>query len=173
MNLKAHRLQLALLLFGAWIILVSAVLFYLGQRHYGVFAPDEVWHNSDIDVSAFGLTATADFQLLHVFADGCVCNSRARAHIRQLDKQLMPEQAEQYFFSPDQIVSAGFTLPATPAVLIFSQGKLLYAGPYASGPLCSVTDSLIAPLLLQQIQLPGLWLNGEAKACRCVVNHSL
>lgn len=173
MNLKAHRLQLALLLFSLWIIVVSAVLFYLGLRHYGVFSPNKVWHSSIVDVAAFGLKAASGFQVLHVFADGCVCNSRARAHIRQLDKQLMPEQAEQYFFSPDQIVSAGFILPATPAVLIFSQGKLVYAGPYASGPLCSVTDSLIAPLLLQQIQLPGLWLNGEAKACRCVVKHAL
>ncbi|MBU1312342.1 MAG: hypothetical protein KKE30_22675 [Gammaproteobacteria bacterium] len=164
---KPGRLQLALLLFSLWIIVVSAVLFYLGQRHYGVFAPDQVWHNSDIDVSAFGLTASAGFQVLHVFADGCVCNLRAKAHIRQLDKQLQPEQAEQYFFSPDQIVSAGFTLPATPAVLIFSHGKLLYAGPYASGPLCAVDDSLIAPILQQQVILPGLWLNAETSACRC------
>lgn len=167
MNLKAHRLQLALLLFGAWIILVSALLFYLGQRHYGVFAPDKLWHSSVVDVAAFGLTPASGFQVLHVFADSCVCNPRAKAHIRQLDKQLLSEQVEKYFFSPDQIVSAGFTLPATPAVLIFSEGKLVYAGSYASGPWCAVDDSLIAPILQQQVILPGLWLNAEASACRC------
>lgn len=167
MNLTAHRLQLALLLFGAWIILVSAVLFYLGQRHYGVFAPDGQWYNNTTDVAAFGLPVTSGFQLLHVFAEGCVCNARARQHIRQLDKQLLSEQAEQYFFSSDQIVSAGVTLPATPAVLIFSQGKLIYAGPYASGPLCALDDSLIVPILQQQVILPGLWLNAETSACRC------
>ena len=167
MNLKAHRLQLALLLFGAWIILVSAVLFYLGQRHYGVFAPDEVWHNNDIEAEAFGLTASKGFQLLHVFADDCICNARAKVHIRQLDTLRIPEGVQQYFFSPAEIKAAGFTLPATPAVLIFSQGKLLYAGPYASGPLCAVDDSLIAPILQQQVILPGLWLNAETSACRC------
>lgn len=167
---KPGRLRLALLLFSLWIIVVSAVLFYLGQRHYGVFAPEQVWHSRDIDVSAFGLTASAGFQVLHVFADGCVCNSRARAHIRQLDKQLTPVQTEQYFFSPDQIVSAGFIIPATPAVLIFSQGKLLYAGPYATGPLCALDDSLITPILQKKIILPGPWLNGETSACRCILS---
>ncbi|MDP2715826.1 DUF6436 domain-containing protein [Rheinheimera sp.] len=172
MNLKTSRLQLALLLFSLWIIVASAVLFYLGQRHYGVFAPDKVWHSSAIDVAAFGLRAAAGFQVLHVFADSCVCNSRAKAHIRQLDKQLLSEQAEQYFFSPDQIASAGFTIPATPAVLIFSQGKLVYAGPYASGPLCALDDSLIAPILQRKVVLPGRWLNGEAYACRCIAPQS-
>ena len=166
MSLTARRLQLALLLFGGWIILASAVLFYLGQRHYGVFAPDGQWYNTT-DAVAFGLPVASGFQLLHVFAEGCVCNARARQHIRQLDKQLLSEQVEQYFFSSDQIVSAGVTLPATPAVLIFSQGKLIYAGPYASGPLCALDDSLIVPILQQQVILPGLWLNAETRACRC------
>ncbi|GAB2930071.1 hypothetical protein GCM10027181_31290 [Rheinheimera gaetbuli] len=160
-------MQLALLLFGGWIILMSALLFYLGQRHYGVFAPDKVWHSTTIEAAAFGLTAASGFQILHVFADGCVCNARAKAHIRQLNTLQIPEDVEQHFFSPADTASAGFTLPATPAVLIFFQGKLLYAGPYASGPLCAVDDSLITPILKQQVILPGLWLNAETSACRC------
>lgn len=167
MNLKSGRLQLALLLFSVWIILTSAALFYLGQRHYGVFAADNFWHSNNIDVVALGITAASGFQLLHVFADGCVCNSRARAHIRQLDTLQIPEDVEQYFFSPAEITSAGFVLPATPAVMILSQGKLLYAGPYASGLLCALDDSLIVPILKQQIILPGPWLNAETSSCRC------
>ena len=160
-------MQLALLLFSVWVVVVSAALFYLGQRHYGVFAPDSKWQSNTFNVSALGLSATSGFQLLHVFADGCVCNARARAHIRQLDILQVPKGVQQHFFRPAEISAAGFTLPATPAVLIFLQGKLLYAGPYASGPLCALDDSLIAPILKDKVILPGLWLNAETSACRC------
>ncbi|MBU2113383.1 MAG: hypothetical protein KKE94_06365 [Gammaproteobacteria bacterium] len=166
-KLNISRLQLALLLFSVWVGVVSAVLFYLGQRHYGVFAPDGQWHSNTFNVAVLGLPATSGFQLLHVFADGCVCNARAKAHIRQLDMLQIPKGVQQYFFSPAEIAAVGFKLPATPAVLIFSQGKLLYAGPYASGPMCALDDSLIAPILKKKLILPGRWLNAETSACRC------
>ena len=156
-----------MIIFICWIVLSSLLLFYLGNRHIGLFSPNLEWGSPTLEIQSLGVQPERGFQLVHVFAKRCLCNSRATAHITQLSHELLLTAESQSTVSPEKLAVAGFRLPATPAVLIFSDGKLIYAGPYASGATCAVQDSLIAPILKQQLILPGTWLNGNVNTCRC------
>lgn len=171
--MKLHRrLIAAMLLFAGWIALSSAALFYLGQRHYGEFADAQLWQADPLLLSALGLPVEEGVVLVHVIADGCPCNYRARAHQRALAQDPNLSQVQHHVINADALVQSGFQLPATPAVLLFINGKLHYAGPYASGPLCALDESFILSILKQRVILPGLWLNGDAIACRCLLKPS-
>ena len=173
-NLK--RVVLLLPLFIVWVVAASAGLFYFGNQHYGQFAGDTDWHHSaaaEFHLSALNVDVSPGIQVVHVRQPTCVCNSRAEDHIALFASDYQVPVIAQHQRKLADIAAAGFMLPASPAVLIFDNGLLIYAGPYATGPLCSVSDSLIAPILLKDVQLPGLWLNGEVKACRCLSEYSL
>jgi len=167
--LHLRKLPLALLLFVSWIVVSSVLLFYLGNRHYGTFAAELPWQTGSVSLQDLAISATEPLQLVHVFDEHCVCNTRARAHIRKLNINQTFAGTAQHFLSPAKLLAHGFSLPATPAVLIFFNGELKYAGPYASGVMCAVDDSLIVPILKQELMLPGLWLNGDTTACRCPI----
>lgn len=168
-----RRLIVALLLFAGWIALCSAALFYLGQRHYGEFADAQLWQADNLPLAALGLPVEEGATLLHVMKDGCPCNYRARAHQRALVQDPSLAQVQHHVINAEVLAQSGFQLPATPAVLVFINGKLHYAGPYASGPLCALGESFILPILKQRVILPGLWLNADATACRCQVKPLL
>lgn len=163
--------MLLLPLFVVWVVVASAGLFYFGNQHYGLFAGDTDWQNSaaaDFNLSALNVEVSPGIQVVHVQQRNCICNSRAEDHIALFASDYQVPGSAQHMRALADVAAAGLVLPASPAVLIFDDGQLVYAGPYATGPLCSVSDSLIAPILLKKVQLPGLWLNGEAKACRCL-----
>ncbi|MBZ9611771.1 DUF6436 domain-containing protein [Rheinheimera maricola] len=159
-----------MVIFFCWIVLSSILLFYLGNRQVGTFAPNLDWGSSTLEIEALGVQPQSGFQLVHVFEKHCVCNRWAKAHITQLTEDLVLPTNSQYFINIEKLNDAGFVLPATPAVLIFSAGRLIYAGPYASGAHCAVEDSLIAPILKKKLILPGLWLNGNVNTCRCILS---
>lgn len=164
--------MLLLPLFVVWVVLASAGLFYFGNQHYGQFAGDIDWQNSvttEFNLSALKVEVTPGIQVVHVQQPNCICNSRAENHMALFAGDYQVPGTSQHRRQLADVVAAGFVLPASPAVLIFENGRLIYAGPYATGPMCSVSDSLIAPILKGDVNLAGLWLNGEAKACRCVV----
>lgn len=170
-----QRVILLLPLFVIWVVVASAGLFYFGNQHYGRFAGDTDWQNSaaaEFKLPALNLEVTPGIQVVHVQQPNCICNDRAREHIALFAGDYQVPVSAQHQREAADIAAAGFVLPASPAVLIFDNGLLIYAGPYATGPLCSVSDSLIAPILLKEIRLPGLWLNGEAKACRCLQDEA-
>lgn len=174
--LNTAKVAVSLVLFIVWVALSSVGLFYYGNQHYGNFDANTNWQTSvagPLNTAALGITAQAGIQVVHVQQGGCICNTVANQHIALFSREYAVPQPRQYHRQAVDIAATGFSVPATPAVLIFNDGALIYAGPYATGPLCSAADSVIAPLLLKQIQLPGVWLNGEAKACRCVVKQAL
>lgn len=163
--------MLLLPLFVVWVVLASAGLFYFGNQHYGQFGGDSDWQQSvvtEFNLTELNVDVSPGIQVVHVQQPNCICNSRVEEHIALFAGDYQVPEPAQYRRQLADIAAAGFVLPASPAVLIFNNGHLIYAGPYATGPLCSVADSLIAPILRQEIRLPGLWLNGEAKACRCL-----
>ena len=162
-----RRIQLALILFASWIVITSVLLFYLGNRHYGTFASELQWQTTSISLQDLAITAFEPVQLVHVFDEYCACNIRARAHINKLNKNQATAGIGQHFVAPATLQALGFVLPATPAVLVFIDGQLIYAGPYASGVMCAVDDSFIVPILKQDLILPGLWLNSNVTSCRC------
>lgn len=170
--LHRHKVALALAIFVLWLGLTSLALFKFGNENYGVFAFDTNWQNpalAKFNLTSLGIAESAGIQVVHVKQDNCICNNRAQLHQDQFSQQYNIDETAQFSRSIQQVADVGFNLPAAPAVLIFDSGVLLYAGPYATGPMCSISDSLIAPILLQQIKLPGPWLNAEAKSCRCLV----
>ncbi|MEW5681978.1 MAG: DUF6436 domain-containing protein [Pseudomonadota bacterium] len=170
---QQRRLVAALLLFAGWIALCSAALFYLGQRHYGEFADAQLWQADNLSLSVLGLPVEEGVTLLHVMTDGCPCNYRARTHQRVLAQDPSLAEVQHHVINAEVLAQSGFQLPATPAVLVFINGKLHYAGPFASGPLCALDESFILPILKQRVILPGLWLNADATACRCQVKPLL
>lgn len=172
---RQRLLWLLLLLFTLWLVLVSIALFYFGNKDYGQFDNNQNWQASapsTLAIKTLGIMPTTGKQVVHVQQAHCSCNSRTKQHIALFTTDYQLPAEKQFRRKLDQVNAAGLLLPATPAVLIFNNGKLLYAGPYATGPMCSVTNSLIAPILTGEVNLTGLWLNGEAKACRCLASQS-
>lgn len=167
-----QRLVAALLLFLGWLAFSSVLLYRFGFAHYGTFDDKQLWRfdSAGITLSQLSIPQVDGWQVVHVLDTTCGCTRLAKAHAGMFKELYQLPAAQQLYRSPAELAAAGFVLPAVPAVLLFDQGKLVYAGPYASGPLCSTNNSFITSLLSGQTQLEGLWLNGESKACRCLVS---
>ncbi|MDX3773534.1 DUF6436 domain-containing protein [Chromatiaceae bacterium AAb-1] len=181
--------QIALAVFLIWIAVTSYFLYDTVWGNYGLFDEKRQWAT----VAALNLTpqdiqleTSAGLQLVHVFSAGCSCNRYTAAHIAELTSALTADTLTadsltadslttdnlQAVISVETLAAAGLAVPATPMALIFEHGRLIYAGPYATGPLCSVDNSLLADILSGRQILAGLWLNGETKACRCIASNA-
>lgn len=165
-----QKLWLGILLFGLWLVLVSVALYRLSFTDYGEFDPEFSWLGlrTELNAKQFDLPASPDWQLVHVLAKSCRCSALAEQHISELSTALNLAPTQHFYRNAAEVAEAGLTLPAVPAVLVFNAGKLVYAGPYASGPQCSASDSFLPALLRGELALPAAWLNGETKACRCL-----
>ncbi len=148
-----------------WVIATAWVLYYFTFANYGEFDPEQTWlgQSSELRITDLGLPQGSGMHIVHVRAPYCSCNPLADAHTVTI-----PDTVNQHWASADDIAATGFDLPATPAALIFKDGALMYAGPYASGAFCAVEDSLIDDILRGQQQLAGTYLNGLVRACRCL-----
>lgn len=169
-----QRLWCALSLFLGWLLFSSVLLYRFGFAHYGTFDAQQQWQfdAAGISLQQLAIPVTQGWQVVHVLDKTCGCSRFASSHAKLFTEQYQLPQAQQEYRSAAQLAAAGFELPAVPAVLLFDDGKLMYAGPYASGPLCSTSDSFLTSLISRQVKLNGLWLNGESKACRCLVSPS-
>lgn len=159
-------------LFVSWLLLSSLALFRFGFSHYGEFDPELRWSATEpqLKLATLQIPDTRGWQLVHVLDSQCGCSRLAQQHVATLSQQLQLSASQQHYRSVAELAAVGFQLPAVPAVLVFEHGSLRYAGPYASGPLCSASNSFLPALLAGQSRLPGSWLNGETKACRCLVS---
>ena len=148
-----------------WVIATAALLYHFTFANYGEFDPEQEWLSSQavLQLSDLELPATASLTLVHVRSPYCSCNPLADAH-----SKTVPEEVAQHWLTASDVAAQGFTLPASPAALIFDGEQLIYAGPYASGAFCSVEDSLIEDILNGEQRLAGTYLNGLVKACRCL-----
>src|SRR5690554_4902886 len=163
-NVPRRTIGIAAAIVAGWA--VSAWLLYsLTFANVGEFDPNQIWLGESASMSAesLGLERSDDIQVVHVRAPFCSCNPLADQHVAAL-----PQNVQQHWRSADSLQAHGVTLPATPAVLIFQQNQLIYAGPYASGALCSVENSLIDDILTGKQQLAGTFYNGMVRTCRCL-----
>lgn len=167
-----QRIAAALLLFIAWLLFSSVLLYRFGFAHYGTFDEKQLWRfdSTGITLSQLAIPEVSGWQVVHVLDSNCGCSRLAQSHAGMFRELYELPASQQLYRTAAELAAAGFVLPAVPAVLLFDQGKLVYAGPYASGPLCSTNNSFITSLISRQTQLEGLWLNGESKACRCLVS---
>lgn len=161
----------ALLLFFSWLLISSLVLFRFGFAYYGTFDEEQRWQINapSLTLAQLAIPVTAGWQVVHVLDPRCGCSRFAKEHAAMFTSLYDLAEQQQTYRTAQELVAAGFVIPAVPAVLLFDHGTLIYAGPYASGPLCSTQHSFLHSLISRQTQLEGLWLNGESKACRCLV----
>lgn len=159
------------MLFFSWLLLGSLLLFRFGFAFYGTFDEEQRWHTAtpSVTLAQLAIPVTAGWQVVHVLDSHCGCSRFAKEHAAMFTSQYALAEQQQSYRTAQELAAVGFIIPAVPAVLLFDQGILIYAGPYASGPLCSTQQSFLHSLISRQTQLEGLWLNGESKACRCLV----
>ncbi|RUO33329.1 DUF6436 domain-containing protein [Aliidiomarina soli] len=148
-----------------WVVATAAILYHFTFGNYGEFDPQQRWLDAQpsLTLSALDLPPQQGLTLVHVRRSFCSCNPLADNH-----RDSVPDQVEQHQLDITRVEAAGFSMPASPAALIFDGDELIYAGPYASGALCSVENSLIEDILVGQQRLAGPFLNGLVKACRCL-----
>lgn len=165
MSFSSYTRPIGWVLFTIWVGITGAVLYYLTFGNYGEFDPRQEWlqiqHSPSIE--QLGFKPADGLTLIHVRDAYCSCNPLANAHT-----SIVPQDVPQHWLSAEQLRGTGFSVPATPMALIFDGEQMIYAGPYASGPLCSPGNSLIEDILHQEQQLAGLYLNGLIRSCRCL-----
>lgn len=154
----SKKVQLGWLLLAVWLIATSIFLFWWRFQDFGVFDPKSQW------LDRAPLTApVAGKVIIHVRA-GCFCDLLAQQHQPLLAAH---EDYEQRTLTPQAVEALGIPVPATPMLLIVEAGAVIYAGPYASGPMCSPDNSFIPQLLGSTRNIQAPWYNGNTQACRC------
>lgn len=169
-SLKPKAFGWALLLL--WLVASSVLLFRFGQSDYGEFDPKFQLRQHPAKLGDFIKLSAAkpgETILLHVLDPACRCAAMAEDHIAQLQPSLQNlPNLRQLALTPLLLQQAGIAVPATPMIVVIRDQQLIYSGPYASGPACSIGDSLLDQVLQQKLQTPASWLNSETAACRCL-----
>jgi hypothetical protein len=167
---KPQAVGWALLLL--WLVVSSVLLFRFGQSDFGEFDPNLQLQQHQTKLRDFIQLSGArpgETILLHVLDPACRCAVLAEDHIAQLQPSLQGiPQVRQLTLLPIQLQQAGIVVPATPMIIVLRNQQHIYSGPYASGPACSIGDSLLDQVLQQKLQTPASWLNSETAACRCL-----
>lgn len=170
MKLKSRAIGWTLL--GLWLLTSSVLLFRFGSSDFGEFDPQLQLQQHPKQLAALLRLSAAnsgETLLLHVMDPACRCAALAENHLQQLQPALaIQPKLRQLALSPHQLQQAGIAVPATPMIIVLRDQKLIYSGPYASGPSCSIGDSLLDQVLRQKLQTPASWLNSETAACRCL-----
>jgi hypothetical protein len=171
--IKPQALGWALLLL--WLVASSVLLFRFGQSDYGEFDPKRQLQQYPTKLSDFIELSAArpgETILLHVLDPVCRCTALAEDHRVQLQPSLQNlPTLRQLTLTPIQLQQAGIVVPATPMIIVLRDQQLIYSGPYASGPACSIGESLLDQVLQQKLQTPASWLNSETAACRCLAQE--
>lgn len=146
-------------MFLTWIIVSSVGLYVWAFSSYGEFDPQGQLYSFS---SEFQIPQE---QVFHIRAGGCRCSRYADRHVEQVFAE---HAGAESWLSVEEARAMGFIVPATPMVVIVQNGRIAYAGPYATGPFCAEADSFLPEILSGQRQLAGPWLNGNVNACRCL-----
>jgi len=167
---KPQALGWALLVL--WFAASSVLLYRFGQSDYGEFDPNRQLQLHPAKLSELIRLSSAKPEetiMLHVLDPACRCAALAENHLAELQPALQKQpKLRQLALTPLLLQQAGIAVPATPMIIVIRDQGLIYSGPYASGPACSVGDSLLDQVLQQKLQTPASWLNSETAACRCL-----
>lgn len=163
------------LLLLLWLVASSVLLFRFGQSDYGEFDPHRQLLQHPVQLVDFIKLSAAkpgETILLHVLDPACRCAALAENHLAQLQPSLQNlPKLRQLALTPFFLQQAGIAVPATPMIVVLRDQQLIYSGPYASGPACSIGESLLDQVLQQKLQTPASWLNSETAACRCLAQQ--
>lgn len=165
------RLLLALLILAVWVPASLLLLNRFGDSYTGVFDPDDrlgsLQSNYPVLTQQLNLT-TGAATIIHVLDENCACYDQTVEHLRYLTQEI-PGHINQLYKSVAQMQQLGIDVPATPMIILLSDDQLNYAGPYATGPLCTAQSDILLPIVKGEVALAGPWLNSAAVSCRCSV----
>ncbi|WP_404401022.1 DUF6436 domain-containing protein [Idiomarina seosinensis] len=145
---------------AVWLIATSVFLFWWRFADFGIFDQQSEW----LDQAPSRVNVTGDV-IFHV-RSGCLCDPLADRHDKLIQQY---DQYQQRRVKPAEMEALGIPVPATPMLVIVEQGKVIYSGPYATGPTCSPEQSFLPQLLDSERRITTPWYNGNVKACRCVL----
>jgi hypothetical protein len=167
----SRKRVLAVVILTAWVPASLVLLDQFGKSYTGVFDPDDrLWSLTSAYTlleSQFGLSKS-HATVIHVLDENCACYDQTVQHLQYLS-QSMPDGVEQIFQSVSDMQQLGIDVPATPMIILMNEGQLNYAGPYATGPLCTAQTDILLPIVKGDVLLSGPWLNSAAVSCRCRV----
>lgn len=158
-----------------WLVCSVAAFYSLFWSHYGTFDPQGDWHQSPSpqlspDQVSRLFQNEAEWQGVLITDPDCQCSSFAKEHLQRLQKR--HSSVEITIIDLNDLETLQKTLDlkvvASPLFILFKNQQLLYAGPLATDRLCSDNASILDGIISGTTVLPGLWLNGESTACRCL-----
>lgn len=166
------RVKAAFVLLMLWIAGSTAAFYWFFLSNYGVFDEQGLWQQQPLVSLKVQqqlntvLKQNVQWQAVFVSDTRCSCSSFAEEHLRRI-QQRQPNMVITEL-TLQQATDLGLESIATPLLLLFQHNKLTYAGPLATDLLCSDNASILEGIVSGNTQLPGLWLNGESTACRCI-----
>jgi hypothetical protein len=168
-----RRVKAAVVLLALWIAGSAAAFYWFFLSNFGVFDEQGLWQQQPLLPAQVQLQLNQQlvpdipWQAVFVSDSSCSCSSFAREHLQRI-QQSQPTLAV-IELTLQQATELGINSIATPLLLLFQHNKLIYAGPLATDLLCSDNASVLEGIVAGNTQLPGLWLNGESTACRCIL----
>lgn len=159
--------SLAFVTFAVWIG-ASATAFWSFQfKHLGSFENNlATFDGKDLAQLQLVPDNGRDAVVVHFIDPDCPCTRFSLPHISDLEHKL----AGHIDFRPaTTLANATFTIPATPAVAIWSKsGELAYFGPYSGGDICGSGDDFVTSVVNQlQAGTNPKWFNLDAVGCFC------
>lgn len=169
---SSHRRSAALVIIAAWALTTVFAFWFYSLRqistlsdHWVTFTGMEIKLNQKMPKTT----------IIHWVDPECSCTRFSLPHIEKLKQEY--SAADHYIYSaadtqqtlPDFVEKLKATPPASPSVMIFSEGgELAYYGPYTSGLVCGSGKDLLEPIMqqLSRGNNPG-WVNQEAVGCFC------
>lgn len=167
------KLKAALALFLLWIGGSALAFYWFFLSHYGLYDPQGLWQHQPLVAAAVQqqlntvLEPEVQWQAVFISDSSCSCSSFAKEHVQRI-QQRQPQLVLSEL-TLQQATALGLKVVATPLLLLFQHKQLTYAGPIATDLLCSDKASILDGIVAGTTRLPGLWLNGESTACRCVL----
>lgn len=178
MSLKvaaSGKLKIALTVLMLWLVCSVTAFYNLFWSHYGTFDPQGDWHQSPSpqlspDQISRLFQSKAEWQGILITDPDCQCSSFAKEHLQRLQTRHPLIEISTLELNDLTQLQATFNLKvvASPLFILFKDQQLLYAGPLATDRLCSDNASILDGIITGATVLPGLWLNGESTACRCL-----
>ncbi|RTE87622.1 MULTISPECIES: DUF6436 domain-containing protein [Gammaproteobacteria] len=160
-----------ILVFVLWVGVTSAGLYFWALSDFGYFDEGSVWlGQTSFPLEQLEPTEDQGWLVVHIRKPNCRCNILADRHQQTVE---WPANVTHLTLTEEQARELGLQVPAAPMLVMAQMNdtrlRARYAGPYASGPLCSANNSFIPEVLAsaESQQTDMLWLNGNVKACRC------
>jgi hypothetical protein len=167
------KLKAAIALFLLWLGGSALAFYWFFLSHYGVYDQQGLWQQQPLVAAEVQqqlntmLIPNAPWQAVFVSDSSCSCSSFAKEHLQRIQQRQSTLVVSE--LTLQQATELGLKVVATPLLLLFQHNQLSYAGPLATDLLCSDNASVLDGIVAGTTRLPGLWLNGESTACRCVL----